>query len=67
LIVASFIDAFLITADRIFNLDETAVYFDNAPIKTIDERGKKSLTIAVGATASQRVTVFLCVSFSGQK
>jgi hypothetical protein len=51
----------------IFNMDQTAVYFDNSAKRTIEERGKKSISIATSCSASFRATVFLCVSFSGVK
>ncbi len=52
---------------QIYNMDETAVYYDNTPSKTVAFRGSKSISIRTSSTASHRVTVFLCVSFSGVK
>lgn len=52
---------------EMFNMDETAVYFDNTPTKTIEMRGKKSISMRICGNASHRVTVLLCVSFTGKK
>ncbi len=51
----------------IYNMDRTAVYYDNGPSKTIEQRGVKSISIRTSSNASFRATVFLCVSFDGQK
>jgi hypothetical protein len=56
-----------VPASRIFNMDQTAVYYDNAPLKTIEKHGSRSISIRTSAAASHRVTVFLCVSFTGVK
>jgi hypothetical protein len=53
---------------QIYNMDETAVYYDNTPSKTVAFRGSKSISIRTSSTASHHFSsMFLCVSFSGVK
>jgi hypothetical protein len=55
-----------LTADHIFNMDETAVYFDNVPIKTIDERGKKSMSLLLAPLPLNRSLFFSASRFQAE-
>lgn len=49
----------------IINMDETPVYFDLVPGKTIDFRGNKSVRIRTSGSEKRHLTVLLAVSADG--
>ncbi|KAE9243127.1 hypothetical protein PF002_g8403 [Phytophthora fragariae] len=51
----------------IFNADETAVYYDDTPTRIISERGAKKGVKIKGRVRSERASVLLIVSATGQK
>ena len=51
---------------RIFNADETAVFYDSPHNRTIDEIGAKSVEIGHTEHYANRISVVLCISCSGK-
>ena len=55
-----------VSYNRIFNTDETAVYYDAPHSRTIDEKGAISVEIGHTEHYADRISVVLCVSCSGR-
>ena len=47
------------------NMDETPMYFDMVPLKTIAQKGKKSVTIRSSGSEKRHITVVLAVTADG--
>ena len=45
--------------DLIANMDETPVFFDMVPSKTVDTKGKKSIRVRTTKSEKQRITAVL--------
>ena len=58
---------FGIDLSNMYNMDQTAVFFENVPNTTIDVKGAKSISISTDSSFNARVTVLLAVSFTGVK
>ena len=56
-----------INLHRIINVDETAVFFDLAPSRTIDIEGRKHIWIKSDKSGKLRITVVLAVAADGTK
>ena len=65
--VRNMLQEYSILPEHAFNMDQTAVFFDSSPRKTINEKGSKSICIRSSSGVNGRVTVNLAVSFSGIK
>ena len=55
-----------VSHSRIFNTDETAVFFDAPHNRTIDEVGARSVEIGHTEHYADRISVVLCISCAGQ-
>ena len=51
----------------VWNADETAVFFEMLPTKTIDEQGAKTVWINCSGGEKRRVSVLLLASSQGEK
>ena len=51
--------------ELIANMDETPVYFDMVPSKTVDRKGKKSITVRTTKAEKRRITAVLSCTASG--
>lgn len=56
-----------ISAENIYNLDETAVFFDHTKATTVHVRGAKDVPIRSHGFEKQRVTAVFCASATGKK
>lgn len=52
--------------DLICNMDETPVFLDLVPNKTIDRKGKKTIHVRTTCSEKRRVTAALCCTASGE-
>jgi len=52
--------------ELIVNMDETPVYFDLVPNRTIDVKGRKSIRVRTTASDKRHLTVVLAVTAAGQ-
>ena len=52
--------------DNIGNMDETPVYFDMVPSKTVDRKGKKTIKVRSTKSEKRRITVTLCCTATGK-
>lgn len=57
----------VIEEDFICNMDQTAVFFECKPSKTVNVRGSKTIPIRNSGSNSNRMTVCLAVTLSGKK
>ena len=53
-------------SSMIINMDETAVYFDSFPRKTIDIKGKKIIEVLTTGSEKRRCTVCVTITASGE-
>ena len=51
---------------RIANMDETPVFFDTVPSKTVDTRGKKSIKVRTTGSEKRRITAVLSCTSTGK-
>ena len=49
------------------NMDETNVYFNCKPKRTVNLRGQKTISIRIGSSSSLRVTVCVSIAMDGTK
>eukprot|EP00171_Calliarthron_tuberculosum_P016779 IDg16779t1 len=49
------------------NMDETAVYFDLKPIRTVHTNGEKTVFIRIGRSSANRCTVCVTISMDATK
>ena len=52
--------------DLIANMDETPVYFDMVPSRTVDRKGKKSIKVRTTKSEKRRITAVLACSSTGK-
>ena len=57
----------MIGQDFICNMDQTAVFFECKPSKTVNRKGDKTIAVRNSGSNSHRMTVCLSVTASGQK
>ena len=51
--------------DMIANMDETPIFFDTVPSKTVDRKGKKSIKVRTTKSEKRRITAVLACTATG--
>ena len=51
----------------LINMDETAIYLNCSPVRTVHPRGEKTVSIMIGGTSSMRFTLAVTVAMDGSK
>ena len=51
----------------LINMDETAVYLNCSPSRTVHQKGEKTVSIMIGGTSSRRFTLAVTVAMDGTK
>ena len=49
------------------NMDETNVYFNCKPERTVSVKGRKTISIRIGCSTSLRVTLYVTIAMDGTK
>lgn len=52
---------------RLINMDETAIFFDSAPTRSIARKGAKCIHMCESSSSTVRCTVLLSITASGEK
>lgn len=52
---------------KIYNADQTAVFFEYVPKHTVDERGSKTVWVKCGSKSKERLTAMLMADSTGRK